>query len=158
MDIRAYIEQLNTRERYLLLLTGLVLAFYIFYTLLYSPLANSVVRKQLILFENKQTLLWMEGVYAQHHKIQRPEVLSSEKLLYLLSNQLKTSNLKDFAYQIEQTGSGDIHLTFAQVAYNEFLQWLWFFCGKHALIVKQFTATAKNYSGVVKISVTLSQD
>lgn len=158
MDFKLYIGQLNTRERYMLLLAGIVLVFYIFYALVYSPLANSVSKKQVILSENKQTLLWMENVYDKYHNIQQSEVLSSDKLLSILSTQLKNSNLQDFNYQIEQTSTGDIRLSFSQVSYNDFMQWLWKFCGKYTLIIKQFTAVAKGSPGVVKVNVIISQD
>ena len=157
MDIKAYIEQLNTRERNMLMVAGVFLAFYLFYALIYSPISNTVARKKMILAENKNTLLWMEDVYAKYHGLKQPEVLTSEKLLTLLSNQLKASKLKNTKYQIEQMNTGDISISFQEVSYNELMQWLWNFCGKHALSIKQFTANSKRAAGVVSATVVLSQ-
>lgn len=157
MDIKAYFEQLNTRERNMLIVAGVLLAFYLFYALIYSPLANAVASKKMTLAENKSTLLWMEDVYGKHHGLKQPEVLTSEKLLTLLSNQLKASKFKNTKYQIEQTNTGDISISFQDVSYNELMKWLWNFCGKHALSIKQFTATSKRSAGVVSATVVLSQ-
>ena len=123
MDIKVYFEQLNTRDRNMLIIAGAFLVFYLFYALIYSPLVNTVLSKKMILEENKSTLLWMEDVFAKHHNLNQPEVLTSDKLLTLLSKQLKASQFKNAKYQIEQTRTGDISISFGEVAYNELMQW-----------------------------------
>ncbi len=158
MDIKEYFEQLNERERRWLLVASIFLGLYLFYSLIYSPIKSLVQQKKVILQENKQTLQWMEQVYVRQKNIKPPESLSKEKLLTVLTNSLKTSKLKDFAYQLEQTSDEDIKLSFSKVPYNELVNWLWQFCGRYSLTVKLFSASSKDSSGVINVSVVLSKN
>ncbi len=155
--IKEYFDELNERERKLVVGAGVFLAFFLFYSLVYSPISSAVLRKKQILLENKQTLHWMEEVYTKQKILNPPEALSDEKLLTVLSTSLRASNLKDFTYQLEQTAGGDVRLHFAKVPYNPLVNWLWLFCGKYTLSVKMFSATSKENNGIVEVSLVLSQ-
>lgn len=158
MNIKEYFDELNEREQKLVVLAGICLGFFLLYALIYSPIISAVTRKQKLLIENKQTLQWMEEVYSKQKNINSSEVLSNEKLLTVLTSALKNSNLKDFTYQLEQTTTGDVRLSFAKAPYNTLLNWLWSFCGKYSLTVKTFTATPKGDSGIVDVVIVLSQN
>lgn len=154
--IKDYMDRLNEREQKLVIITGVFLAVFLFYILIYSPLVEYVVSKQRILSEHKETLLWMEKVYESKNNFNSSEVLSNEKLLAVLSNSLDSSNLKRFPYHLEQTSAGDIRLNFAKVPYNYIMSWLWVFCGKYGLSVKDFTANSKSNNGVVSVNIVLT--
>lgn len=155
--LKEYFDDLNERERKLVIIAGIFLGIFLFYTLIYSPIKSAVSSKKQLLIENKETLNWMEGVYKKHNDFNSPELLSSEKLLTVLSNSLRDSNLKDFAYQLEQTSNDDIRLSFANVPYNNLMDWLWSFCGRYGLSVKSFLASSKHSNGIVSVNVVLSQ-
>jgi len=157
-SLKEYLDELNERERKLVIIGGICLVVFLFYSLIYSPIKSSVSSKKLLLIENKQTLHWMENVYKNHNNFKSPEVLSSEQLLTVLAASLRESNLKDFVYQLEQTSTGDIRLTFPKVPYNNLMSWLWEFCGRYGLSIKTFIASPKSSSGIVVVNLALSQN
>lgn len=156
--LKEYLEEINDRERKLVFIAGAFFIFFLFYSLIYSPITSSVTNKKNILLENKQTLQWMEDVYTKNKNFNSQVVLSNDRLLAVLSNSLRMSNIKNFTYQLEQTSTGDIRLSFANVPYNNLINWLWMFCGKYALGIKTFSATAKGTNGIVSVSLVLGQD
>ncbi|MDF1757127.1 MAG: type II secretion system protein GspM [Legionellaceae bacterium] len=156
INIKEYLEQINERERRMLLVAAVFLCCYIFYALIYSPLVSSVKDKQKLLTEGKETLQWMKMVRSQYIDVTPTESLSGEEALSELSNELKHSSFQKFHYQLEQTNDGNIQLSFDEVPYNSFVIWLWDFCGKHAITVKQFSVDDKSPAGVVSVMVLLS--
>lgn len=155
MKIQEYFNDLNARERKLVILASIFCGIFIFYSFVYAPLGKAVEDKKLILQENKQSLVWMEQVYAKQKLVKPPETLPHDKLLTALSNSIRNSDLKNFPYQLEQDTSGDIRLNFAKVPYNIFVNWLWQFSSRYALSLKVFTVTPKGQPGIVEASVVL---
>jgi general secretion pathway protein M len=156
--LKIYWETLNDRERLMFTTGAIFLICYIFYAGIYSPLSSAVSEKKILLVEEKETLKWMEEVNNKYDNIKVSEPISSDQVLTLLSEQLKQSNLQRYTYQLEQTSTGDFQLSFEEVPYNNFVKWLWNFCGKYNLAVKQFDVNDKAAAGVVHVMVLLTQD
>lgn len=155
-SIKKYFDQLNDRERIISLLGIFFLVCFLFYFVIYSPLASSVRQKQNLLQDKKDTYAWMTEVSNNHMNVKLPEILTSAQSLSVISSELKKSNLQKFAYQLEQTTFGDIQLNFEKVPYNDFVTWLWKFSGKYGLSIKEFSATNKNSDGLIAVKLVLS--
>ena len=156
--LKVYWDTLNDRDRHMFSIGAVCLLCYLFYAVLYSPLSSAVREKKLLLIEEKATLKWMEEVSYKYKNIKTPEPINSDQILTLLSEQLKNSNLQRYTYQLEQTSVGDFQLSFEQVPYNNFVIWLWNFCGRYNLAVKQFDVSNKSASGIVSVMVLLTQE
>ncbi|WP_133128016.1 type II secretion system protein GspM [Legionella nagasakiensis] len=154
--MNTYWNNLNDRERWTLGLGGLVCFFYLFYLLFYSPLTNAVKEKSQQIAEKKETLAWMQQVRMQYKAGKVPEALSNTQLLTLLANQLNHTSFQQFPYQLQQTGVGDIQLSFAQVPFNPFLQWLWSLNKNYAISMKQLSVERGDAQGVVKMQVVIT--
>ncbi|MCP0914191.1 MULTISPECIES: type II secretion system protein GspM [Legionella] len=155
--MKAYWNNLNERERWLLGVGFLVCIFYLFYLLLYSPLVNAIQSKKQQLAEKRETLNWMQQVRQQHKAGGRPaERLNNTQLLTAVANQLNTSDVKSYTHQLQQTANGDVQLSFERVPYAVFIHWLWLLNQKYALTIKQFNAEQNDTPGIVKAVVILS--
>jgi general secretion pathway protein M len=154
--IRQYWGTLNERERLLLGLGSVCLILYFFYSFIYSALDEAVTQKTQALQEKKKTLIWMQQVSQKTKSNKMPSSITNNRLLTVIATQLKSKDLKTFPYQLEQTGQGDIQLTFEVVPYILILQWLWKLQTDYALTLKQFTAEKTNTPGVVKVLIILS--
>ncbi|ASQ46598.1 type II secretion system protein GspM [Legionella clemsonensis] len=151
-----YWNNLNERERWMVGIAAFCVIFYLFYLFIYSPLTISVETKTQQLQEKKETLAWMQQVRNQSTQRRAPQAITSSKLLALLGNQLSTGELHRFTYQLQQTGQGEIQLSFEQVPFNQFLSWLWKLFNDYALSLKQFSAERTDTSGMVKLTVVIA--
>lgn len=154
--MRAYWRNLNDRERWMLGFGGICCFFFLFYILLFAPLLKSVQEKSQQAIEKKETLAWMQQARLQYKTTKAPQALSSVQLLSVLAEKLKSSSFHRFPYQLQQTGAGEIQLSFDRVPYHAFVIWLWAVSQKYAFFVKQFNAERTDTAGVVKMVVTIT--
>ena len=153
--IASYWSSLNERERWTLGLGVAVCALYLIYLLILSPLWNAVHNKTQELQEKRELVAWMQQVSPKSSRQKAPQKLTSSQLLTLLAEQLNTSAIKAFPYQLQQTGVNETQLVFERVPYNLFIEWLWSFSQKFAISVKQLNVEHSETPGVVKLMITL---
>ena len=151
-----YWNNLNERERWMAAIGSLCVLLYLFYLLLYSPLASSVQTRSKQLLEKKETLAWMQQVRQQPRNQKSVQVISNAKLLALIGNQLTANNFRQFTYQVQQTGTGDIQLSFDRVPYNQFLSWLWSLANDYSITLKQFIIERTDTPGIVKVMLVIT--
>ena len=151
-----YWNNLNERERWMAAIGSLCVLIYLFYLLLYSPLASSVQTKSRQLLEKKEILAWMQQVRQQPRNQKTAQVISNAKLLALIGSQFRDNNFRQFPYQLQQTGTGDIQLSFDRVPYNQFLSWLWSLANDYSITLKQFSVERTDTPGIVKVMLVIT--
>jgi len=152
--MKAYWDHLNDREQKMLGIGGICFVLFLMYSVLYAPLIRSVSDKTKALHEKQDALRWMQQARQQRNTLKIPQTLSNSKLLSVLADQLKSTSFHTFPYQLQQTGAGDIQLSFDQVPYNAFVTWLWSLRQNYAFSIKQFNTERTATSGVTKVLVT----
>lgn len=156
--MKAYLSTLNEREKWMLVGALACLFLYGYYLFLYAPLTHQLDQKSTQLVEKMTTLEWMKKIKQQYRKPKNKEILNNSQLLTILATQLKEPVLQKFPYQLQQTGSGDIQITFDEVAFNLFITWLEKINAKYAITIKQFTAEKTATSGLAHITILMSAD
>lgn len=156
--MKAWWNSLNDRERRVLLAGGVCGVFIFYYVVLYAPLSSAVQNKAKQLTDRQRTLAWMQQARLKYKKTGTPQSMDSSKLLSVLSGQLKHASFHSFPYQLQQTGSGDIQLSFDQVPYNAFVSWLWKMGKHYAFTIKLLSSERINTPGMAKVMVTLAGD
>ncbi|MCW8399940.1 GspM family type II secretion system protein LspM [Legionella sp. PATHC038] len=155
--MKAYLSTLNEREKWMLIGTAVCLILYVYYLFLYSPLSQRVDQKSKQLIEKSTTLEWMRKIKQQSHTKQtKKQIVDNSQLLTTLATQLKNDSTLKFPYQLQQTGSGDIQITFDSVAFNLFITWLEKINQRYAITVKQFEADRSKTPGVTRLMILLS--
>lgn len=154
--LKNYWSGLTERERIIAAVGGTCTLIYLFYLLIYSPLSTAVSTKTKQLIEKKETLSWMQQVRNQPKNQKQVESLTNTKLLALIGTQLSDNKFKQFPYQLQQTGPGDIQLSFDKVPYILFLSWLWTLKSHYKITIKQFTADKTDTPGLVKLLIVLT--
>ncbi|KTD11766.1 general secretion pathway protein [Legionella gratiana] len=154
--MKSYLSTLNEREKWMLVGTALFLILYVYYLFLYTPLNNQVNQKSAQLIDKMNTLQWMKKIRQQNRTTQTKQIVNNSQLLTALATQLKNDPTLKFPYQLQQTGSGDIQLTFDAVAFNLFIAWLEKINQKYAITVKQFEAERTKTSGVTRLMILIS--
>jgi general secretion pathway protein M len=154
--VKDYINSLNERERWMVIGGGLCLALYLFYMLIYAPLSNKVAERSAQLTEKMATLDWMKKIKQQGPLGAKKQNVEPSKLLNLVATQLKMMDSIKLPYQLQQTSSGDVQLSFEEVPFNLFLNWLAELNKKYNISIKQFEATQTKTAGVTHILVIFS--
>lgn len=154
--IMNYWNNLNERERWMASLGSVFTLFYLLYLLIYSPLSSAVSTQGKQLVEKQMTLAWMEQVRQQPKNQKTLLAISNAKLLALIGNQLSDKAFSQFTYQLQQTGPGDIQISFERVPYKMLLDWLWKLNSDYAITLKQFSVEHSDTPGVVKVLVVLA--
>jgi general secretion pathway protein M len=154
--MKAYLNSLNERERWMLAGAVLCLILYSYYMFLYTPLNHQVSLKSTQLVEKVTTLDWMKKVKQQYRKPKTKEAIDNSQLLTIMATQLKEDATLKFPYQLQQTGSGDIQLTFETVPFNAFIAWLEKINEHYQVNLKQFNAERTPTPGVVHVMVLIS--
>lgn len=151
----SYWTNLNERERGLIGAGSVCLLIYIFYLLVYSPLVTTAYNKNKSLQEKKETLAWIRQVLEKPINKAPKETVNSNKLLSIIATELGERPFSSFPHELQQTGQGDIQLTFESVPYTPFLTWLWALGNKYVISLKQFSAERTKTTGVVKIMLII---
>lgn len=154
--MKAYLNSLNEREKWMVIAAVLTLVIYFYYQFLYTPLSNNVTLQSSQLIEKSETLAWMKTVRQKAHSTKTKQSVDNSQLLTLLATQLKNNDTLKFPYQLQQTGSGDIQLTFETVPFKLFMQWLANINDKYTLAIKQFDVEHTNTPGVTKLMIILT--
>lgn len=154
--IANYWNNLNEREKWLLAATSICVIIYLFYLFFYAPLANAVINREKLLQEKNETLHWMKQVRNEAKHSNHAMPITNAKLLALIDNQLSNNKLHQFTYQLQQTGSGEIQLSFERVPFNQFLTWLWSVNNNYAFNIKQFNAERSDVAGMVRLNLIIA--
>nr|WP_242597687.1 GspM family type II secretion system protein LspM [Legionella pneumophila] len=140
----------------MVIVAGVSLFIYGYYLLLYAPLSNQVNQKSTQLIEKTETLEWMKQVRMQKRSAKRKESVDNSQLLTILASQLKNNKTLNFPYQLQQTGSGDVQLTFDAVPFQNFIQWLAKINEVYSINIKQFDVEKTSIPGVTRLMIILS--
>lgn len=154
--MKAYLNSLNERERWMVVLGGLSLILYCYYIFLYAPINNRVQQKSAILTEQIDTLNWMKKVQGEAHSTKTKKTVDNNQLLTLLATQLKQDDELKSAYQIQQTASGEIQLSFETVPFSLFMKWLAEINKEYSIIIKQLNVEHSNTPGVTRLTVIIT--
>lgn len=154
--MNSYLSTLNEREKWMLLGTGICVILYVYYLFLYAPLTHRVAQKSTQLVDKTNTLQWMRKIRQQGTTTQSKQIVNNSQLLTAFATQLKNDATLKFPYQLQQTGTGDIQLTFDTVAFNLFLAWLEKMNQRYTITVKQFEADRTKTSGVTRLMILIS--
>ncbi|ANH13218.1 TPA: GspM family type II secretion system protein LspM [Legionella pneumophila] len=154
--MKTYLNTLNDREKWMVIVAGVSLFIYGYYLLLYAPLSNQVNQKSTQLIEKTETLEWMKQVRMQKRSTKRKESVDNSQLLTILASQLKNNKTLKFPYQLQQTSSGDVQLTFDAVPFQNFIQWLAKINEVYSINIKQFDVEKTSTPGVTRLMIILS--
>jgi len=154
--MKEFWSNLNERERITLSIGVIFCFFYLLYLLVFSPLNHAIDNKYQLLSEKKADLLWMEKVKNLQHTKSTKELLTSSKLLTVLTEELNAIYFNKHPYSLKQTGSDEIQLNYDEVPYNGFIKWLWSFNDKYSFVIKKLNIERTNTPGVVKLSLTIT--
>lgn len=154
-QILQFWRQLTERDKLMLTIGSIVCIFYLFYLVIYSPLSGRVVRKTQQLVEDKATLAWMEQVKPFARPVQAAaKKISTAQMLSTISDSIKNTSFKGYAYQIQHTGGNEIQLSYEEVPYTLWINWFSQLSKKYIFSIKQLHVHSLK-PGIVKLMLII---
>lgn len=148
--MKAYWNSLNERERWMVIAAGLCLFIYGYYLVLYAPLAHRVEERSFQLADKVKTLSWMKTVTPQKTSSSTQKKVNNSQLLAAVATRLKDNANLNQPYELQQTRSGEIQLSFEEVPFNTLMKWLIQMNQSYAFTIKQLDLNATATPGIVK--------
>lgn len=144
----------NNREKLLIIIALSVGVYFIIYSLFYLSFINYIQAKENQLQEKQQILAWMKTINLSTTE-KKKESINAEKLLAVITRDLKVETFNKFAYNLQQLGDSEIQLSFKKVPFNYLLSWLWHLNQTYSLVIAKMNIHKTDREGLVKITINI---
>ncbi len=152
--IKNQFEQLNNRERTLVIAAVVALVFFIPYQLIWAPIVNGVEDKRNIVEQQEQDLIWMQSRLNEVQQLSRQtnNNAATGKSLYGLIE--KTARQKFGSdIRIQQEGKKGIRVQLKDAGFDAVMTWLDDLQVKYKVNIKDFKIDRSKIAGNVRASI-----
>lgn len=156
--MKQFWQQLNERDQSVLLVGGIIVCLYLIYLLIYSPLNNKVEHLEKDNHYQQELLTWIKQAKKSNKPTQQLEkqIITKDNALIKISQLINSHPTTKFPYQIQQTLSGKIQLSFEQVPFKMLMNSLIQLSKRTTIRIDQFSVFKTAKSGMVKSTIILS--
>ncbi len=159
--MKAWFEELNSRERSILLLGGGALLLMLLYSLLWSPLSAESERLQRDIESQHATLAWMQQAAQQvkssgmvNHARRGAE---GESLLTLVDRSAKKAVLGGHIKRVQPDKDGTVRIWLEKVEFNSMMRWLATLSREHGVVLGNSNIEKQSAAGLVDARITLKR-
>jgi len=155
--LEAWYQQLEPRERHMVLGGGIIVALIILFMLL-TPLQRQVSAAQVRFSERQRDLLWLQSVAPQLATLKSAaSTHGSESLVVLTDRIARGAGLASAIKGNQQSEDGSLSVHMEQAPFNAFTAWAGELVQQHGVQVVSASIEATSTPGIVNASVTLRQ-
>lgn len=157
--MKTWWNQLQSRERAVLLAASAVLALTLLWLLVWEPLADSRQALRDEVAAQQALLDWLERIEPQVEQLRREDrggrSLDGRSPLAVVDQSARAAGLAAALKRIEPGTGGEIRVSFEQAAFVELMNWLETLIQTRPLVVVRFEASRANQAGRVDSLVVL---
>jgi general secretion pathway protein M len=158
----SFFKQLNSRERYSLIVGGSVLFLFLAYILLWQPWQNQVQEMQLRVGAQIEELAWMQQAAKEVKQLRTSSASSTvnrltASLFSIIDSSMAQTSLAKTNKRIEPNTEQEIKISFEQANFSDLVQWIAGLQQQHRLQVQVLTLEKLAGNDSVKIQLTLRQ-
>ena len=159
--MKVWWNQLQARERRLVVIGGLCFSLLMIWLILVSPLYQAAKSSHADFIDKKQLLSWMqprvEQIKQLKLKTSSNSSVSSEDMLTLIEKNLKAddSGLAEVPHQLSLKDKNGVTLNFARVDYANLMTWLTTLAKTQSIKPDEVSLKRLDKVGVVSASVVL---
>ena len=155
-------DKLQPREQNLLLIAGLAVIIFLFYTLAWSPLIQASDHKRMQFENNQQLLLWMVARSAQIKQLKLTHPGSSNadnrrSLLAIIDSMANRSGLRNSIKQIQPEGADLATIWIEEINFDAFAKMLGQLDKNHNVKVKEAHIIKLDKPGLVRARIALQR-
>ncbi len=147
--------QLNTRERYVVVLGGFFCLSLVIYGLIYQPLQRQAQQKQQQLLNKILMLQNLQHQLPLAKSEHIAAVIKRNELLTVIADEFNKGSLYNYTYELQQSGDHDIQLTMAEVPYLKCINWLHGLTHAYKISILQLDVASTKVPGVVRVTLKL---
>ncbi len=155
--MKEWFAQLNQREQMSVLALGLVLALYLLYVLVWSPL-NS--KRELLLLQNTaiaESQVRVDEMVSELMELRASGVKTgSNRNLTSVINE-STSRLQLPVIRLQPNSRGEIQVRLENAAFDDVLKWLYHMEHTEHMLVREVSLTQSNTAGLVNVTARIAE-
>ena len=153
-------QQLQNRERALIMLAAIVIAVVLFWTLLWEPLQQSRQDHRARIIEQQSLLLWLQSIEPEVQRLRTEQIgtasSSNRSPISLIDQTARAAGLAGSLQRIEPAAGNQVRVVFEQVEFAALMNWLDQLIAEQPFRVEQFSAQRGLSSGRVDAVLVLT--
>ncbi len=142
-------QQLNIREQKLVGSMSVVIALFMFYSVIWQPLNDNLLKTKKKLERQQALLIWVDENTARYIKTNKADKTSSNGSLTSIVN--RTANRNQISIARMQPQSRNLQVWIDEVVFTDLLQWLALLSNQEGLQVKNIDISNTETPGVVRV-------
>lgn len=161
--MKEWFEQLDPRERKIVIAGGVMLVVLGIYSLMWSPFVNGLENLRKSTAEKQTLLVWMQDTAQEVKKlralnpIQNNRGGAGQSLLGLIDRTSKQSKLGSAVKRVKPEGSSKAHVWLEDAEFNDVIRWLENMDNRHDIKIVSGMVDKQDSPGVVNIRLVLER-
>ena len=147
--MKAWWQQLNSREQRLVTVMSVLMSIFILYGLIWQPLTENINKTTLKLERQQALLTWVAENTQRYQQVKRNVRSSSGASLSSIVN--RTSRANNITITRMQPQGGDLQVWIDEISFNQLLTWLEQLAVNDGLQVKNIDLSTADQQGVVRV-------
>jgi general secretion pathway protein M len=161
--MKEWFNNLQARERNLVLGAALMLSALLLYLFLWEPVTNKVSRLQGSIKAQQTQLTWMQQASQEINSLQKNPVSPSASnqgvsLINAVETSAKASGLSSSVTRIEPQGSDKISVQLQAAEFDRLVAWIGVLTNQYGALMQQFSASRTDAKGRVDARFILSRE
>jgi general secretion pathway protein M len=147
--MKAWWQQLNTREQRLVSVMSVLMSIFILYGLIWQPLAENIEKTTLKLERQQALLTWVAENTQRYQQAKRNARANSGASLSSIVN--RTSSANNITITRMQPQGDDLQVWIDEISFNQLLTWLEQLAISDGLQVKNIDLSSADLQGMVRV-------
>lgn len=157
--MKDYLQQLNERERLMLIVAVPVVTVLLFYALVWRPMAQQVDVLSQRVAKQHTVLLEMRASAQRVEQLRKQggvnKSRSNQSLLALVDRTVRQGGLAKALKRVEPDGSDKVKVRLEKASFDAMVNWLESMQNQYGISVDTISVDAQENSGIVNVRVTL---
>ena len=147
--MKSWWQQLQLREKRLVIIMGVLLSIFFFYQLIWQPLNENIVHNQKKLIRQQALLSWVNKNTLRYKNNANSNSVKNNGSISSIVN--RTAKQHQITVSRMQPQGDDLHLWIEEIAFNTLLQWLEQLSNEEKLMVRGIDLSHGNQTGTVLV-------
>ena len=154
--IKQFLDQLNERERRVVIAAAIALALFIPYEFIWSPFVHGLNTMQERVEQEQKDLAWMQEHVSEARELTRSTGQTgggAQPVYGVIESTARQRFGGDI--RVQQEGKGGVRVTINNIGYDDVLLWLDDLYNQHHINVKEFTVDRQPTPGRVNANILI---
>ena len=155
-----YLKSIKSSERVSLLAGIVLVVIFLLYQLVFSPMQNSIDKKQQILNNKIQTLHWMQQASVEYKQLQKNKPkqkasFSNDSLLTIIDQTTVKLNVRSFIRRIDPEGKNQVQIWLERINFDDLIHLLNILQRNHNISIENLSVNRQTDQALVNARVTV---